>query len=36
MRADGVHIRSEPRQTGDGYFEAVVEDPDGNSVEIIA
>ena len=36
MRADGVCIRSEPRQTGDGYFEAVVEDPDGNSVEIIA
>jgi len=36
MRADGVRIRSEPRQTGDGYFEAVVEDPDGNSVEITA
>jgi len=36
MRADGVCIRSGPRQTGDGYFEAVVEDPDGNSVEITA
>jgi lactoylglutathione lyase len=36
MRADGVSIRSEPRQTGDGYFEAVVEDPDGNRVEITA
>jgi lactoylglutathione lyase len=36
MRTDGVRIRSEPRQTGDGYFEAVVEDPDGNSVEITA
>jgi len=36
MRADGIRVRSEPRQTGDGYFEAVVEDPDGNSVEITA
>jgi lactoylglutathione lyase len=36
MRTDGVRIRSEPRQTGDGYVEAVVEDPDGNSVEITA
>ena len=36
MRADGIRVRSEPRQTGDSYFEAVVEDPDGNSVEITA
>ena len=36
MRADGVCVRSKPRQTGDGYFEGVVEDPDGNSVEITA
>lgn len=27
-------IVSEPRQTGDGYFESVVLDPDGNRVEI--
>jgi lactoylglutathione lyase len=32
MRGDGVRIVSEPRVTGDGYFEAVVEDPDGNLV----
>ena len=36
MRADGVRIVSGPRHTGDGYFEAVVEDPDGNAVEITA
>ncbi|HKG94023.1 MAG TPA: VOC family protein [Gemmatimonadaceae bacterium] len=36
MRAAGVRILSAPRQTGDGYFEAVVADPDGNAVEITA
>jgi lactoylglutathione lyase len=36
MRDDGVRILSSPRQTGDGYFESVVEDPDGNAVEITA
>jgi lactoylglutathione lyase len=36
MRRDGVRIVSPPRQTGDGYFESVVEDPDGNLVEIAA
>lgn len=34
MEADGVPIVSRPRQTGDGYYEAVVKDPDGNLVEI--
>ncbi|MBV9879172.1 MAG: VOC family protein [Gemmatirosa sp.] len=36
LRADGVPVVSEPRQTGDGYFESVVADPDGNLVEITA
>jgi lactoylglutathione lyase len=36
MRADGVPIVSPPRQTGDGYFESVVEDPDGNQIELTA
>jgi lactoylglutathione lyase len=36
MRRDGVRVVSAPRQTGDGYFESVVEDPDGNAVEISA
>ena len=34
MAADGVRVVSQPRETGDGYYEAVVEDPDGNLVEI--
>lgn len=36
MRGDGVRVVSGPRQTGDGYFESVVADPDGNEVEITA
>lgn len=34
LAADGVRVRSGPRRTGDGYYEAVVEDPDGNALEI--
>jgi lactoylglutathione lyase len=36
LRNDGFHIVSEPRTTGDGYYESVVLDPDGNRVEIMA
>ena len=36
LRADGVPLVSEPRVTGDGYYEAVIEDPDGNVLEITA
>jgi lactoylglutathione lyase len=36
IRSDGFHIISEPRTTGDGYYESVILDPDGNKVEIIA
>lgn len=36
MREAGVRVVSEPRRTGDGYFEAVIADPDGNEVEITA
>jgi lactoylglutathione lyase len=32
----GVPVVSGPRLTGDGYYEAVVRDPDGNLVEIVA
>ncbi|MCC6929868.1 MAG: VOC family protein [Gemmatimonadaceae bacterium] len=35
-RSAGVPIRSEARVTGDGYYEAVLEDPDGNPVEVTA
>jgi len=34
IRADGYHVVSEPRETGDGYYESVVLDPEGNKVEI--
>ena len=36
LRAAGVPVESGPRLTGDGYYEAVVRDPDGNRVEIMA
>jgi lactoylglutathione lyase len=36
LRADGFRIASEPRVTGDGYYESVILDPDGNRVEIVA
>lgn len=34
LRADGHMIKSEPRITGDGYYEGVISDPEGNIVEI--
>lgn len=34
LRSDGYTIAGEPRVTGDGYYESVVEDPEGNLVEI--
>ncbi len=34
LKEDGYVILSEPRTTGDGYFESVVQDPDGNSIEV--
>lgn len=36
MREASVMVRGGPRETGDGYYEAVVEDPDGNLVELMA
>ena len=34
FRADGFTIAGEPRTTGDGYYESVILDPDGNRIEI--
>lgn len=34
LRAAGVPVVGEPRWTGDGYYESVVLDPDGNQIEI--
>lgn len=35
LRQDGYTISSDLRLTGDGYIESVVEDPDGNCLELI-
>ena len=34
LRADGYSIIGEPRTTGDGYYESVILDPEGNRIEI--
>lgn len=34
LRKDGYDVLSEPRHTGDGYFESAIGDPEGNYVEI--
>jgi len=34
LRKDGYTVAGEARRTGDGYYESVVLDPEGNRVEI--
>jgi lactoylglutathione lyase len=34
LEADGYERLSGPRRTGDGYYESVILDPDGNRIEI--
>lgn len=34
LKSDGFKIMDGPRRTGDGYYESVVLDPEGNRVEI--
>ena len=34
MSDDGITIVGQPRTTGDGYYESVVLDPEGNRIEI--
>lgn len=36
IRKDGFKVVGEPRTTGDGSYESIILDPDGNRVEIIA
>ena len=36
LRDDGFEILSGPRRTGDGYYESVALDPDGNRLELVA
>ena len=35
LRSEGYTIAGEPRTSGDGYFESVILDPDGNRVECV-
>ncbi len=34
LQQDGYPVMDGPRRTGDGYYESVVLDPDGNRIEI--
>ena len=36
IKDDGYQVLDGPRRTGDGYYESVVVDPDGNRIEITA
>jgi lactoylglutathione lyase len=36
LKRDNYTIFSEPRNTGDGYYESVILDPEGNYIEISA
>jgi len=33
-KKEGIKVPGEPRTTGDGYFESVIEDPEGNWIEL--
>lgn len=36
LESDGYEIVSQPRTTGDGYYESCILDPDGNQIELVA
>jgi lactoylglutathione lyase len=36
LREEGYVIAGEPRTTGDGYYESVMLDSDGNKIELVA
>ena len=36
LQSEGIAVLDGPRRTGDGYYESVVLDPEGNRIEITA
>lgn len=36
LTTDGFELLNGPRTTGDGYYEAVIKDPEGNLIEVMA
>jgi lactoylglutathione lyase len=34
LRTDGYQVIGDPRYTGDGYYESIILDPEGNRIEI--
>ena len=34
LRKNGFNVFGEPRTTGDGYYESVISDPEGNLIEL--
>lgn len=36
LAGSGIRVLSGPRRTGDGYYESVILDPEGNRVELTA
>lgn len=36
LQAAGVTVLSGPRRTGDGYYESLLQDPEGNLIELVA
>lgn len=34
IRENGIRIIGDPRTTGDGYYESIISDPEGNLIEI--
>ena len=34
FRENGIRIIGDPRTTGDGYYESIISDPEGNLIEI--
>lgn len=34
LRRAGITVAGEPRTTGDGYYESVILDPEGNAIEL--